>query len=118
VVQSKCAFHFAWVFHFSQIFHFPYDFTFITYFFRLFFEGLSNIFCDPAIVVILCCFLPGREIDAIARRPLWQVGWTYEHGTGHGIGMFLNVHEGLKLTMKNNYNNLKNINKKLKIKCK
>ncbi|XP_052709369.1 uncharacterized protein LOC128184084 isoform X3 [Crassostrea angulata] len=36
----------------------------------------------------------GREIDAIARRPLWEVGLQYRHGTGHGIGMFLSVHEG------------------------
>ncbi|XP_062613276.1 xaa-Pro aminopeptidase 1-like isoform X2 [Saccostrea cucullata] len=38
--------------------------------------------------------LYGREIDAIARRPLWEVGLQYRHGTGHGIGMFLSVHEG------------------------
>ncbi|XP_069123793.1 xaa-Pro aminopeptidase 1-like isoform X1 [Argopecten irradians] len=36
----------------------------------------------------------GREIDTIARRPLWDVGLQYRHGTGHGIGMFLSVHEG------------------------
>ena len=29
------------------------------------------------------------EIDAVARRPLWDVGLVYRHGTGHGIGMFL-----------------------------
>ncbi|XP_052277345.1 xaa-Pro aminopeptidase 1-like isoform X1 [Dreissena polymorpha] len=36
----------------------------------------------------------GREIDAFARAPLWDVGLVYRHGTGHGIGMFLSVHEG------------------------
>ncbi|XP_033740983.1 xaa-Pro aminopeptidase 1-like isoform X3 [Pecten maximus] len=36
----------------------------------------------------------GREIDTIARRPLWDVGLQYRHGTGHGIGMYLSVHEG------------------------
>ncbi|XP_063404111.1 xaa-Pro aminopeptidase 1-like isoform X6 [Mytilus trossulus] len=36
----------------------------------------------------------GREIDAIARRPLWDVGLEYRHGTGHGIGSYLSVHEG------------------------
>lgn len=36
----------------------------------------------------------GREIDTIARRPLWEVGLQYRHGTGHGIGMYLSVHEG------------------------
>lgn len=38
--------------------------------------------------------LYGREIDAFARAPLWDVGLVYRHGTGHGIGMFLSVHEG------------------------
>ncbi|XP_063404112.1 xaa-Pro aminopeptidase 1-like isoform X7 [Mytilus trossulus] len=38
--------------------------------------------------------LYGREIDAIARRPLWDVGLEYRHGTGHGIGSYLSVHEG------------------------
>ena len=37
----------------------------------------------------------GRDIDAIAREPLWSVGLDYRHGTGHGIGAFLNVHEGM-----------------------
>jgi Xaa-Pro aminopeptidase len=33
-------------------------------------------------------------IDSIARAPLWQHGLDYGHGTGHGVGYFLNVHEG------------------------
>jgi len=33
-------------------------------------------------------------LDAIARAPLWQHGIDYGHGTGHGVGYFLNVHEG------------------------
>ena len=33
-------------------------------------------------------------IDAIARAPIWQAGIDYGHGTGHGVGYFLNVHEG------------------------
>lgn len=36
----------------------------------------------------------GRDIDAIARRPLWDHNLNYGHGTGHGVGFFLNVHEG------------------------
>jgi len=36
----------------------------------------------------------GSDLDARARAPLWQHGWDYNHGTGHGIGYFLNVHEG------------------------
>jgi Xaa-Pro aminopeptidase len=33
-------------------------------------------------------------LDAIARAPLWQHGLDYGHGTGHGVGYFMNVHEG------------------------
>lgn len=36
----------------------------------------------------------GYQIDAITRQPLWQAQKNYGHGTGHGIGFFLNVHEG------------------------
>jgi Xaa-Pro aminopeptidase len=36
----------------------------------------------------------GYQIDAICRRPLWDHAINYGHGTGHGIGFYLNVHEG------------------------
>lgn len=36
----------------------------------------------------------GSNLDAIARHPLWQAGLDYDHGTGHGVGVFLGVHEG------------------------
>ena len=36
----------------------------------------------------------GSEIDKVARKPLKQINLDYEHGTGHGVGYFLNVHEG------------------------
>ncbi len=36
----------------------------------------------------------GSALDAIARRPLWEVGLDYDHGTGHGVGSYLSVHEG------------------------
>lgn len=36
----------------------------------------------------------GMFIDVLARKALWDVGLDYQHGTGHGIGHFLNVHEG------------------------
>ncbi len=36
----------------------------------------------------------GSQLDVLARKYLWQEGLTYMHGTGHGIGYFLNVHEG------------------------
>ena len=37
---------------------------------------------------------PGIALDAFARRPLWGMGLNYRHGTGHGVGAALNVHEG------------------------
>ena len=36
----------------------------------------------------------GSQIDAFARAPLWSAGLDYAHGTGHGVGSFLSVHEG------------------------
>lgn len=36
----------------------------------------------------------GSQLDILARKSLWENGLTYWHGTGHGIGHFLNVHEG------------------------
>ena len=36
----------------------------------------------------------GTQLDSFARRPLWQAGLDYAHGTGHGVGSFLAVHEG------------------------
>jgi len=36
----------------------------------------------------------GAQLDAIARQFLWQNGYDYDHGTGHGVGSFLSVHEG------------------------
>ncbi len=36
----------------------------------------------------------GISLDVLARAPLWQHGLTYDHGTGHGVGQCLNVHEG------------------------
>ena len=36
----------------------------------------------------------GTQLDGFARRALWQVGLDYDHGTGHGVGSYLGVHEG------------------------
>ncbi|MBV9251950.1 MAG: aminopeptidase P family protein [Acetobacteraceae bacterium] len=36
----------------------------------------------------------GAHLDAFARRALWQAGLDYDHGTGHGVGSYLSVHEG------------------------
>ncbi len=49
-------------------------------------------------IAIASCRFPqgtrGAQIDVLARKPLWDYGMGYLHGTGHGIGHFLNVHEG------------------------
>ncbi len=36
----------------------------------------------------------GQHLDALARMPLWLAGKDYDHGTGHGVGSYLSVHEG------------------------
>ena len=36
----------------------------------------------------------GAQIDTLARLPLWEAGLDFDHGTGHGVGSFLSVHEG------------------------
>ena len=36
----------------------------------------------------------GSQLDAVARAPLWEAGLNFLHGTGHGVGTYLNVHEG------------------------
>ena len=36
----------------------------------------------------------GPQLDVLARAPLWEIGLDFDHGTGHGVGSFLSVHEG------------------------
>jgi Xaa-Pro aminopeptidase len=36
----------------------------------------------------------GIQLDTLARQPFWQAGMDYDHGTGHGVGSYLSVHEG------------------------
>ncbi len=45
----------------------------------------------------------GAQIDAFARRPLWEAGLDFAHGVGHGIGHFLSVHEGPQRIAQPNY---------------
>ena len=49
-------------------------------------------------IAIDCALFPkgtrGGQLDSFARRPLWEAGLDYAHGTGHGVGSFLSVHEG------------------------
>lgn len=43
---------------------------------------------------IIISYFVGHVLDILARKPLWDAGLNYLHGTGHGVGAFLNVHEG------------------------
>jgi Xaa-Pro aminopeptidase len=47
---------------------------------------------------LACAHFPagtgGLQLDALARMPLWQQGYNFDHGTGHGVGHYLSVHEG------------------------
>jgi Xaa-Pro aminopeptidase len=49
-------------------------------------------------IALATCRFPhgttGSQLDALARRALWQVGLDFDHGTGHGVGSYLSVHEG------------------------
>ncbi len=51
----------------------------------------GNLGLENAVFIDGCC---GRNLDILAREPLWKVGSDYKCGTGHGIGFVLNVHEG------------------------
>ena len=44
----------------------------------------------------------GKQLDKVARKPLQNINLDYAHGTGHGVGYFLNVHEGPQAISKNN----------------
>lgn len=44
----------------------------------------------------------GSNLDVLARQPIWQYGLDYKCGTGHGVGFFLNVHEGPQSIRNNN----------------
>jgi Xaa-Pro aminopeptidase len=49
-------------------------------------------------IAIACAVFPegtsGAQLDTLARVPLWQAGLDFDHGTGHGVGSYLSVHEG------------------------
>ncbi len=49
-------------------------------------------------IALAACRFPkgttGSQLDALARASLWQAGLDYDHGTGHGVGSYLGVHEG------------------------
>lgn len=69
------------------------------------FAGEANVFQRRAFTRVLQAHIAldtaifptgttGYQLDPVARRPLWQDGLDYRHGTGHGVGAYLNVHEG------------------------
>ena len=62
--------------------HFKRDYTLV-------FKGMADV-----ATLIFPQGTSGNQIDTIARRPLWQYGKNFGHGTGHGVGFCLNVHEG------------------------
>jgi Xaa-Pro aminopeptidase len=49
-------------------------------------------------IALATCRFPsgttGSQLDVLARHALWQIGLDFDHGTGHGVGSYLNVHEG------------------------
>lgn len=50
---------------------------------------------DSIIIYMWMCYCyVGNRLDSFARHSLWESGLDYLHGTGHGVGSFLNVHEG------------------------
>jgi len=51
----------------------------------------SNLNLASAHFLHGCC---GYNLDILARQPMWDLGLDYKHGTGHGIGYLLNIHEG------------------------
>lgn len=51
----------------------------------------GNIAIDQMVFPVGVC---GQHLDSFARAALWQVGLDYDHGTGHGVGSYLSVHEG------------------------
>ena len=59
-------------------------------------SGLA--FCLGLVFALAMAVFPegtrGAQLDVLARMPIWQQHMNYLHGTGHGVGHFLNVHEG------------------------
>lgn len=52
---------------------------------------ISNLSLANAKFLKGCC---GMNVDILARKPFWDRGMNYNHGTGHGVGYLLNIHEG------------------------
>ncbi|XP_062607855.1 xaa-Pro aminopeptidase 1-like [Saccostrea cucullata] len=66
-------------------------------FVSLSFATISSTGPNAAIIhykIFLSDYSTSHMLDTLARTALWEVGLDYAHGTGHGVGAFLNVHEG------------------------
>lgn len=76
------------------------EFSWYICFFILLYNEITSIIVHGLVHVLIIYYnsneinVIGRVIDAIARQPLWKKGLQYLHGTGHGIGSYLSVHEG------------------------
>jgi len=58
-------------------------------------NGSNGSISIRTVLIFTCMKWLGFLLDSFARQHLWQIGLDYLHGTGHGVGSFLNVHEGL-----------------------
>jgi hypothetical protein len=58
----------------------------ITFYSELWYNSFLKVYANVLSV--------GHSLDILSRAPLWNDGLDYRHGTGHGIGSYLNVHEG------------------------
>lgn len=54
----------------------------------------GHIAIDQMQIPVTALGCNGYRVDALARQFLWEDGLDYRHGTGHGVGSYLNVHEG------------------------
>ena len=72
----------------------------LNYFLVFLYKNLKECFTRvlKGFISLASCLFPpntiGARLDSFARRALWDVGLDYRHGTGHGVGCCLNVHEG------------------------
>lgn len=63
--------------------------------------SLTFLYANVPIFNYSCLrLIQGSRLDSYARYSLWEGGLDYRHGTGHGVGAFLNVHEGNNLSCK------------------
>ena len=57
-------------------------------------ESVKRFVTRMILIIVFPYVVPVHRLDCLARVKLWESGLDYVHGTGHGVGSFLNVHEG------------------------